>query len=125
MVFERDLPSAGSRAKAIDSPWQFFRDYLNENASHSSLKKASIRHLFNSKTFAFKKRQEPYLSVLAAKHLHLAVQVKVLIYEAMRSLESVTSPERFNELGERLEALKQRLIDVFGLDALRRAEREG
>ncbi|MHB8089392.1 MAG: hypothetical protein ACYDH2_14210 [Anaerolineaceae bacterium] len=45
-VIEGNLPTAGKIGKEIAGENQALRDHLNDNASHFSYKKDSIRHLF-------------------------------------------------------------------------------
>src|SRR5687768_5816205 len=42
------LPSAGKRAELVQGIYKNFREFLNENASHSLFTDASVSHLFES-----------------------------------------------------------------------------
>jgi hypothetical protein len=114
-----NLPSAGERAKSIAGIYKNFREYLNENASHSSFSDASVAHLIDSNLMSLRKRQHMVPHVLDQNLLDLAVHLQLLLREALLSLESTGSPA-FPQLGDRWERLKARMFDVFDLNAARR-----
>jgi hypothetical protein len=111
-----NLPSAGERAKAISGIYKHFREYLNENASHSSFGDASVAHLIDSKLMRLRKRQHMVPHVLDQNLIDLVVHLQLLLREALLDLESTGSPD-FQHLAERWERLKARMFDVFDLTA--------
>jgi hypothetical protein len=115
-----NLPSAGERAKAISGIYRSFREYLNENASHSSFSDASVAHLIDSKLMSLRKRQHMVPHVLDQNLIDLAIHLQLLLREALLSLEATGSSD-FQQLGERWERLKGRIFDVFDLNAARRS----
>lgn len=63
-AIDNNLPSAGKRAQIIEGYFHEFRNYLNENASHSSLSDYSISHLFEKTDMTIRKEQPMLPSVL-------------------------------------------------------------
>lgn len=54
---EDRLPKAGRRAELIGSDFKGFREYLNQNASHSSYSYHSMRHQVDFESISIKKTQ--------------------------------------------------------------------
>lgn len=109
-----DLPSAGERAKAIDSVYKKLREYLNAHASHSSFSDASVSHVIDNQSQVLRKRQRMVPHVLDRNLADLVVHNHLLLHEAILSLEVTNSPD-FERLGERWDRLKTRMFDVFDL----------
>jgi hypothetical protein len=109
------LPSAGERAKAISGIYKGFRDHLNQHASHSSYSYYSIAHLVEPGTFRFKKLQRMVPEVLERNVRDFAVQLYLLVQEAVLGLESV-APNDLPILEQDCERLRQLVIREFGLE---------
>lgn len=108
------LPSAGARAKAIEGAYQDFREYLNLHASHSSYSKFSLSHLVEPGTLKLKKLQTTVPAVLDRNLRDFAIQLYLLLREALLSLEPVNAPT-FYALAGGGDSLRVRLIDEFAL----------
>jgi hypothetical protein len=115
-ALDNELPKAGERARAIGSMFKDFREHLNRDASHSSFSKHSIAHLFEPDTLRFKKRQRMVAHVLERNVRDLVVQLHNLLHEAILTLQTA-DPVKFIELASRYDKLKQRMFDVYGLNA--------
>lgn len=113
---ENDLPKAGERAKAIKGMYHDLRQHLNEHASHSSFNHHSLSHLLDS-NFSFRKMQRFAPKVLDKNVKDLAVQVWLLLHEAMLALQCILSKETMVELATEADTLKERMIIVFELKA--------
>ncbi len=108
------LPSAGKRAELVEGIYKGFRDYLNENASHSSFSDASVAHLFDSSEPRLRRRQRMVPHVLDINLRDLVVHLHLLLREAILALQQIES-NQFVVLGERWERLKARMLDVYDL----------
>lgn len=113
---ENKLPKAGVRAKAIESIYQDFREHLNREASHSSFSKYSISHIFGDAASSLRKSQAMVPQVLEKNLLDLAVQLILLLREAVLSLGRTKSPDLV-AVAEQCDCLTSNLFDAFGLNA--------
>ncbi|MBD8533404.1 MULTISPECIES: hypothetical protein [unclassified Massilia] len=113
---ENDLPKAGERAKAIEGIYHGLRRHLNEHASHSSYSQYSLSHLL-TRELSFRKMQQFVPEVLDRNFIDLAVQVWLILHEAVLSLERAVSYETLVELASSADKLKARMIHVFELEA--------
>jgi hypothetical protein len=113
---ENDLPKAGERAKAIEGIYHGLRQHLNEHASHSSYSPYSLSHLL-TRELSFRKMQQFVPEVLDRNITDLAVQVWLILHEAVLSLKQVVSYETLAELASSADKLKARMIHVFELEA--------
>jgi hypothetical protein len=109
-----DLPSAGERAKAINGSFKQFRDYLNQHASHSSYSHYSLGHLVEPGTLNFRKLQRMVPEVVDRNIRDLAVQLYLLLYEAVMGLETFAMDD-LRAIGGDCDDLKERMILVFHL----------
>jgi len=76
------LPSAGKRAKLINSTFKGFREYLNQNASHSSYTFYSLRHQLDVESLSIKKSQ-PFAPTVLFRNLgDFFVQLVLLCFQA-------------------------------------------
>lgn len=113
---EDRLPKAGERARVIDGIYKQFRDHLNIHASHSSYSYYSLSHLLDPNTFCFKTFQPAVPHVLETNVKNLAVQLYLLLREAVLALQRLNSCD-FELLAERVERLKEELLHEFDLAA--------
>lgn len=113
---ENDLPKAGERAKVIEGIYKEFREHLNLHASHSSYSHHSLAHLLERDTGHFKKLQRMVPKVLDRNVRDLAVQLYLLLREAVLGLEPIES-DHFIELATITDELKPKLIHDFALSA--------
>lgn len=113
---DNELPKAGQRAKVIGGIYQGFREHLNEHASHSSYSHYSLAHLLTV-SLAFRKVQQFAPQVLDKNLTDLAVQVWLLLHEAVLGLEHIHS-SKLEELARAGDAVKGRMIHVFDLGAI-------
>lgn len=104
------------RARAVEGDYKDFRAYLNLHASHSSYSKFSLSHLVEPGTLKLKKLQTAVPEVLDRNFRDFAIQLYLLLREALRSLEPVEAPSFF-ALAAEGESLRVRLIDEFSLGA--------
>lgn len=109
------LPSAGLRAKAINGIYEDFRKHLNLHASHSSYSYYALSHLFEPKSFEFKKYQRHVPKVLEKNLKDISIQIYLLLYEATLNIEKLNLTE-FDELADRVDSLKAKLFLEFKLD---------
>jgi hypothetical protein len=109
------LPNAGKRAKAIGGIYQDFREHLNEHASHSSYSHYSLSHLLTP-TLTFRKAQQFSPLVVDKNLTDLAVQLWLLLHEAVLGLER-THSTKLVELAHAVDGVKGRMFHVFQLDA--------
>jgi hypothetical protein len=107
------LPNAGKRAKAIGGIYQGAREHLNEHASHSSYSHYSLSHLLTP-TLTSRKAQQFAPQVLDRNLTDLAVQLWLLLHEAVLGLERIHSP-KLEELARSVDGVKGRMIHVFQL----------
>ena len=108
------LPKAGERAKAIGSIYKEFREHLNMHASHSSFSSYSLSHLLEPTTFKFKKSQRMAPRVLEANVRDIALQLLLILQEAVLALALVNSPQFLN-IAEGSDELRERMVLVFEL----------
>lgn len=116
---ENDLPKAGARAKAIKGIYKEFREHLNTHASHSSYSYYSLSHLIQPSapgTFGFKKLQRTIPAVLNRNLQDLAVQLFLLLHEAVLGLLPI-SIGKIEELAGEADSLKERLIKEFAIES--------
>lgn len=112
-AMDNDLPKAGQRAKAIEGIYQGLRQHLNEHASHSSYSHHSLSHLLTP-SFAFRKDQKFSPQVLDKNLTDLAVQLGLLLQEAVLGLKRL-NVSKLGELARCTDGVNKRLIDVFRL----------
>lgn len=79
---EGKLPNAGTRAKLINSDFKGFREYLNQNASHSSYSFYSLRHQLDAKSLSVKKSQPFAPKVLFRNLGDFFAQLVLLCFQA-------------------------------------------
>ena len=85
-VAQDNLPSAGARAKKIESDYQGYREYLNKHASHSSFSEYSLKHLFEEGKLRL---SQPFvLKTLETNIRDLYVQVWLLACEAVNAIQT-------------------------------------
>lgn len=109
------LPSAGQRAKAIEGSYKAFREHLNAHASHSSYSHYSLSHLLEPGTLRFKKLQRMHPHVLERNVRDLAVQLYLLLHEAVIGLEPFAIHD-LRLLAPECDEAKQCLVDRFRLN---------
>lgn len=114
---DNNLPKAGERAKAISSIYKDFRSHLNLHASHSSYSHYALSHLLEPGSFKFKKYQSTVHEVLEQNLRDFSIQVYLLLYEAVLSIERLESSE-FEELAASTDSLKEELFHEFKLGPL-------
>lgn len=112
------LPSAGARAKAIDGIYKEFREHLNAHASHSSYSAHSLKHLLEPGTLRFKKMQRTIPSVLERNVRDFAIQLYLLMHEAVMGLEPFAF-EDLRAIAPDADAMHARVIATFNLGAVR------
>ena len=83
---EDRLPKAGQRAKLIGSDLKGFREYLNQNASHSSYSYYSLSHQLDTASLSVKKTQEFAAEVLFRNLGDLFAQLVLLDFQAAISI---------------------------------------
>lgn len=83
---EDRLPKAGQRAKLIGSDLKGFREYLNQNASHSSYSYYSLRHQLDTTSLSIKKTQGFAADVLFRNLGDLFAQLLLLDFQAAVSV---------------------------------------
>ena len=76
------LPNAGKRAKLINSDFKGFREYLNQNASHSSYSFHSLRHQLDVVSLSIKKSQSFAPTVLFRNLGDFFAQLVLLCFQA-------------------------------------------
>ena len=113
---ENHLPKAGERAKAVAGIYQGLRRHLNEHASHSSYSHHSLSHLLNSNG-SFRKIQQFSPTVLVRNVTDLAIQVWLLLQEAVLALQSILPSKTMEALATDADTLKERMINAFELKA--------
>lgn len=113
---ENDLPKAGERARAIGGIFKEFREHLNSHASHSSYSHYSLAHLFEPKTYHFKKHQRAVPKVLDRNVRDFVIQLYLLAREGVLSLDRLDVPT-FENLAVRTDQLKEDMVHVFKLHA--------
>jgi hypothetical protein len=79
---EDKLPTAGKRAQLINSDFKGFREYLNENASHSSYSFYSLRHQLDSESLLVKPAQQFAPKVLFRNLGDFFAQLILLCFQA-------------------------------------------
>ena len=109
------LPSAGKRAKIIKGDFQDFREYLNDNASHSSYSNYSLSHLLDKKEMKIRKEQPFFAEVLFRNMSDLFIQLILLCIEAINGLKTYESGCAI-EQGKSVLALREYGIEVFKLE---------
>lgn len=115
-ALDGDLPSAGERAKAIDSIYKPFRQHLNQHASHSSYSSYSLAHLVDPQTRQFKKLQRMVPHVLETNARDLAAQLFLLASAAVLGLENL-APQEARRLAAEADAARQQLLRAFDLNS--------
>lgn len=114
LALNNELPNAGARARQIEGMYQEFRAHLNEHAAHSSYSAYSLSHLLERDTLRFKKMQRMVPHVLERNVRDLAIQLSLLLQEAVLGLQGVpNAPVR--DLAVAADELKGRLLNAFGL----------
>jgi hypothetical protein len=113
---EDNLPKAGERARAIGGIYKNFREHLNSHASHSSYSHYALSHLLEPQTHRFKKLQRAVPLVLETNVKDLAVQLYLLLHEAVLALEPL-NVSNFVSLATRTDLLKEELLHAFNLSA--------
>jgi len=86
-AIEDKLPSAGNIAKKIEGDFQGFREYLNNNASHSSYSHYSLNHLLDRSEMKIRKEQPFLEKVLFRNMADFFVQLILLAIEAINCLQ--------------------------------------
>lgn len=112
---ENDLPKAGERAKAIEGIYHDLRQHLNEHASHSSYSHYSLSHLL-APNFTFRKMQQFVPKVLDKNITDLAIQLWLMLQEAVLALQCILPNESMAELATEADKLKERMINDFELN---------
>ena len=115
-ALDGDLPSAGERAKAIDSIYKPFRQHLNQHASHSSYSSYSLAHIVDPQTRQFKKLQRMVPHVLETNARDLAAQLFLLASAAVLGLENL-APQEARRLAAEADAARQQLLRAFDLNS--------
>lgn len=111
-----DLPRAGERAKAVGGIYQQFREHLNEHASHSAYSHFALAHLLEPGSLKFKKLQRAVPQVLERNVRDLAVQLVLLLCEAVIATRHV-SESAFVALAELGDDVRYRVMHEFSLGA--------
>jgi len=123
-AIEDQLPSAGKRAQLIDSDLKGFREYLNQNASHSSYSHHSLRHLIDTDSMSVKKNQSYAPDVLFRNLGDLFVQLVLLGFQVAVSI-SVKDFQVGASLSERAGRLRDHGGRLFELEAQLEPEDDG
>lgn len=111
---EDRLPKAGQRAKLIGSDLKGFREYLNQNASHSSYSYYSLRHQLEATSLLIKKTQGFSADVLFRNLGDLFAQLLLLDFQAAVSINIKDRGEGFR-LAQEAEFLRDKGGDSFRL----------
>ena len=109
------LPSAGNIAKKIDGDFQGFRQYLNDNASHSSYSHHSLSHLLDKEEMTIRKEQPFLENVLFTNMADFFVQLILLAIEAVNSLHSHQAGV-VNKQAQAIDRLREEGISIFKLE---------
>jgi hypothetical protein len=113
---DNKLPTAGTRAKAIDGNFKELRDYLNSHASHSSYSNYSLSHLLTPEGL-FRKYQEFVPHVVDTNVTSFAVQLLLLTREAIVALHHTsTARSRLVHLALLSDGLSKRMLHVYELE---------
>ena len=115
-AIEDQLPSAGKRAQLINSDFKGFREYLNQNASHSSYSHHSLRHLIDTESMSVKKSQSYAPEVLFRNLGDLFVQLVLLGFQVAVSV-SVKDFQVGASLSEQAGRLRDHGGRLFELEA--------
>jgi hypothetical protein len=113
---EDRLPKAGQRAKLIGSDLKGFREYLNQNASHSSYSYYSLSHQLDTVSLSVKKTQEFAAEVLFRNLGDLFAQILLLNFQAAVSV-SIKGHQEGLRLAHEAEVLRDKGGDSFRLKA--------
>lgn len=117
----KKLPSAGARAKTIESIYKDFRCYLNQHASHSAYSANSLAHLFEPETKKWKLAQPHVDHVLDRNLGDFAAQYYLFLREVLWCLHEL-SPQEFMKLGKVYDDMKVELFEQFRFNE--RAEKD-
>ena len=101
------LPSAGKRAKAIESQLQAVRDYFNQHSSHVTWSLDSMRHLVDWKAGSFRVEQAFSPKVLRRNLQFLFAMVMFITVEGVNAVGKGGEMLQ-HELGDRVVELKNR-----------------
>ncbi|MCC5809137.1 MAG: hypothetical protein JJU06_02090 [Ectothiorhodospiraceae bacterium] len=115
-AIEGQLPTAGKRAQLINSDLKGFREYLNQNASHSSYSEYSLRHLIDAESMSVKKSQSYAPDVLFRNLGDLFVQLILLGFQVAISM-SVKDSRAGATLSEQAGRLRDHGGQLFELKA--------
>ncbi|WP_143084362.1 hypothetical protein [Nitrosospira briensis] len=113
---ERELPKAGEIARLIGSEHKSLRGYLNDHASHFSLKQQAIRHLLDfrsSETTVVLRMQQSFLLPVVMENLYVLYSIVALIgIEATGCVLAAECEEKV-EFATRMEYLRNHGTAVF------------
>lgn len=112
---EDKLPTAGKRAQLIGSDFKGFREYLNQNASHSSYSPYSLRHQVDPETALVKPIQKFAPKVLFRNLGDLFAQLVLLCFQAAICV-SIKDHESGYELSKRTGKLRDDGGTLFKLE---------
>jgi len=109
------LPSAGNVAKKIEGDLQGFRQYLNDNASHSSYSHYSLNHLLDKPDMKIRKEQPFLKDVLFRNMGDFFVQLVLLAIEAINCLQTHKMGIAAQQ-AQRITDLQEQGIKLFKLE---------
>jgi hypothetical protein len=115
-ALEGQLPTAGKRAQLINSDLKGFREYLNQNASHSSYSDYSLRHLIDTESMSIKKSQHYAPDVLFRNLGDLFAQLVLLGFQVAITM-SVKDFGAGASLSEQVGRLRDHGGELFELKA--------
>lgn len=113
---ERELPKAGEIARLIGSEHKSLRGYLNDHASHFSLKHQAIRHLLDfrsSETTVVLRMQQSFLLPVVMENLYVLYSIFALTGIEATRCALVAECEEKVELAARMEDLRHCGMAVF------------
>jgi len=114
-AIENKLPSAGTIAKRIEGDFQDFRQYLNDNASHSSYSEYSLNHLVDRPDMRIRKEQPFLKDVLFRNMADFFAQLVLLTIEAINCLQTYRMGIAENQVRAIMQ-LREHGIEVFRLE---------
>lgn len=114
-AIENKLPYAGAVAKKIQGDFQDFRQYLNDNASHSSYSEYSLKHLVDGPEMRIRKEQPFLEAVLFRNMADFFVQLVLLGIEAINCLQTYRIGLA-EDLARSVTELRVHGIEVFRLE---------
>ena len=108
------LPKAGKRAELIGSDFKGFREYLNQNASHSSYSYHSMRHQIDFDSMSIRKTQDFSPETLFRNLGDLFAQLSLLGFQTAISV-SVKDSQAGVKLSREAETLRDEGDGCFRL----------